>query len=99
MKQGDPATFRTQDSWVRMRLRSILRRNQGKRGRGRGSDHQRWPNVFFAERGLFSRRAPMRRFVSPVGGEPPTGEPCAGEPHARFGGGRDREYNRFFLPL
>ncbi len=41
----------------------------------------------------------MRRFVSPVGGEPPTGEPCAGEPHARFGGGRDREYNRFFLPL
>ena len=42
---------------------------------------------------------PMQRFVSPVGGEPPTGEPCAGEPHARFGGGRDREYNRFFLPL
>ena len=29
----------------------------------------------------------------------PLDEPCAGEPHARFGGGRDREYNRLFLPL
>lgn len=56
-QHGHPTTFRTQDGWVRMRLRSILRRNQGKRGRGRGSDHQRWPNVFFAERGLFSMSA------------------------------------------
>jgi RNA-directed DNA polymerase len=56
-QHSHPATFRTQDGWVRMRLRSILRRNQGKRGRGRGSDHQRWPNVFFAERGLFSMTA------------------------------------------
>ena len=47
-------TFRAQDGWVRMRLRSILRKRQKKRGRGRGSDHQRWPNVFFAEHGLFS---------------------------------------------
>ena len=29
---------------------------------------------------------PMRRSVSPLGGNPPTGEPCAGDPHARFGG-------------
>lgn len=43
------------DPWIRMRLRSILRnRIRGLRGRGRGSDHQRWTNAFFAERGLFS---------------------------------------------
>ena len=47
-------TFRPLDSWLRMRLRSILRKRQKKRGRGRGSDHQRWPNAFFTERGLFS---------------------------------------------
>ena len=47
-------TFPLLDSWIRMRLRSILRCRQGKRGRGRGSDHHRWPNAFFAEQGLFS---------------------------------------------
>jgi len=47
-------TFRDVDSWVRMRLRSILRKHHKKRGRGRGSDHRRWPNSFFAERGLYS---------------------------------------------
>ena len=47
-------TFARLDRWVRMRLRSILRRWRGGRGRGRGADHQRWPNRYFAERGLFS---------------------------------------------
>ena len=47
-------TFATLDGWVRMRLRSILRRRRGGQGRGRGADHQRWPNAYFAERGLFS---------------------------------------------
>ena len=42
------------DGWVRMRLRSILRRRQRRQGRGGGRDHQRWPNSFFAARGLFS---------------------------------------------
>jgi RNA-directed DNA polymerase len=42
------------DGWVRMRVRSILRKRAGKQGRGRGSDHQRWPNAFFAKHGLFS---------------------------------------------
>jgi len=46
--------FQELDRWIRMRLRSILRRRQGRRGRGRGSDHQRWPNAYFAEQGLFS---------------------------------------------
>ena len=42
------------DSWVRMRLRSILRKRQKRRGRGRGLDHHRWPNHYFANLGLFS---------------------------------------------
>lgn len=29
-------------------------RRAGKRGRGRGSDHQQWRNHYFAKRGLFS---------------------------------------------
>jgi len=50
--QGE--VFRVLDGWVRMRLRSILRIRRHGKGRGRGSDHQRWPNRFFADRGLFS---------------------------------------------
>jgi RNA-directed DNA polymerase len=50
-------TFPVLDSWIRMRLRSILRCRQGKRGRGRGSDHQLWTNNFFAGNGLFSLAA------------------------------------------
>jgi RNA-directed DNA polymerase len=46
--------FADLDGWVRMRLRSILRKRRGRRGRGRGSDHQRWPNRHFAEQGLYS---------------------------------------------
>jgi RNA-directed DNA polymerase len=53
-KHSHYPTFKPIDQWVRMRLRSILRRRQGGRGRGRGSDHQRWPNAFFAKQGLFS---------------------------------------------
>jgi RNA-directed DNA polymerase len=48
------ATFPRLDQWIRMRLRSLLRKRQGRRGRGRGSDHQRWTNHFFLREGLFS---------------------------------------------
>jgi RNA-directed DNA polymerase len=44
------------DGWIRMRLRSILRKRAGRRGRGRGRDHQRWPNVYFQAQGLFTMR-------------------------------------------
>jgi RNA-directed DNA polymerase len=53
-KHSHKTTFQQQDSWVRMRLRSILRKRAGLRGRGRGADHQRWPNAYFATHGLFS---------------------------------------------
>ena len=42
------------DEWIRMRLRSILRKRQRRQGRGRGRDHQRWPNAFFEAQGLYS---------------------------------------------
>jgi len=47
-------TFRELDGWIRMRLRSILRKRCGRRGKGRGLDHYRWPNAFFAQQGLFT---------------------------------------------
>jgi RNA-directed DNA polymerase len=46
--------FQDIDGWVRGRLRGILRKRQGRRGRGRGRDHHRWPNSYFADLGLFS---------------------------------------------
>jgi len=46
--------FKPLDQWIRMRLRSILRKQQKKRGRGRGIDHRQWPNRFFLDQGLFS---------------------------------------------
>jgi len=53
-KHSYKTVFTGVDGWVRMRLRSILRKRQGQRGRGRGSDHQRWSNKFFANMGLYS---------------------------------------------
>jgi len=41
------------DGWIRMRMRSILRKRNGQEGRGRGSDHQRWPNRYFTKLGFF----------------------------------------------
>jgi RNA-directed DNA polymerase len=67
--QHSHGSFKTVDSWIRMRLRSILRRRTRRRGRAcRVVDQQRWPNDFFAAQGLFSlmhahaavRRSSMR---------------------------------------
>jgi RNA-directed DNA polymerase len=46
--------LRAMDGWVRQRLRSILRKRRKRKGRSRGTDHQRWPNTYFAALGLFS---------------------------------------------
>jgi len=53
-KHSHKTTFPRIDSWIRMRLRSILRKRRGGKGRGRGADHQRWPNAYFANLGLFT---------------------------------------------
>jgi RNA-directed DNA polymerase len=44
------------DSFIRRRLRAILRRHKKMTGRlGKSlADHRRWPNAFFADHGLFS---------------------------------------------
>jgi RNA-directed DNA polymerase len=53
-KHSHKTTFPAVDQHVRMRLRSLLRKRRGGQGRGRGLDHYRWPNAYFAGRGLFS---------------------------------------------
>jgi len=55
-KHSRSRTFGILDAWTRMRLRSILRQHHGGQGRGRGLDHYRWPNAYFAKQGLFSLR-------------------------------------------
>jgi RNA-directed DNA polymerase len=56
-KHSYKTTFRNPDGWIRMRLRSILRKRRGLTGRGRGADHQLWRNAFFADHGLYSLQA------------------------------------------
>jgi RNA-directed DNA polymerase len=53
-KHSHPNTFGNLDGWIRMRLRSILRKRSGSSGRACGWDHQRWPNAFFGKQGLIS---------------------------------------------
>lgn len=40
------------DQWMRMRLRSILRHREKRKGRATGLDHQRYPNNYFIRAGL-----------------------------------------------
>ena len=48
-------TFEPLDKWIRRRLRGILRKRMKRHGQARSlADHLRWPNHYFAERGLFS---------------------------------------------
>ena len=56
------------DSWIRMRLRSILRRRARRKGRARGLDHQRYPNIYFRELGLFSLKDAWEKIVNPDAG-------------------------------
>jgi len=42
------------DAWIRMRLRSILRKRLKGKGKGRGLDHFLWPNYYFENLGLMS---------------------------------------------
>jgi RNA-directed DNA polymerase len=45
----------TPDGWLRLRLRAMLRKREKRPGYGLSkADSQRWPNRWFAERGLFS---------------------------------------------
>jgi len=64
-KHSHYTTYSAVDSWVRGRLRSILRKRAGRRGRGRGRDHQRWPNAFFAAQGYYSLKTAFAAACQP----------------------------------
>jgi RNA-directed DNA polymerase len=68
-KHSHWSIFEKLDKWIRMRLRSILRHRRKRKGRSRGLDHNRWPNAFFAEQGLFSFTAAYAQAVNPLGGK------------------------------
>ena len=54
-QHAHPNTFRAMDQFVRRRLRAVLRKQAKRPGSGRcRADHQRWPNTFFADAGLFA---------------------------------------------
>ncbi len=54
-KHAHHTTFGKLDGFVRRRLRAVLRKQEKRPGRGVcRADHQRWPNAFFAEAGLFA---------------------------------------------
>jgi RNA-directed DNA polymerase len=53
-KHSHQRVFPGLDSWIRTRLRNILRRQQHRKGWADGSDYQLWPNRFFENLGLFS---------------------------------------------
>lgn len=56
-KHGNPLDLRKVDTWLRMRLRSILWRRRHRHGIGHGCCHQIWPNAYFHQLGLFSLAA------------------------------------------
>lgn len=53
-KHAGASALAEMDRWTRARLRSILRKRAGRRGKGGGLDHHRWRNSYFAKLGLFS---------------------------------------------
>ena len=54
-KHAHPMEFRRLDGFIRRRLRALLRKQEKRPGFGRcRDDHDRWPNAFFAEQGLFT---------------------------------------------
>jgi RNA-directed DNA polymerase len=54
-KHAHPSIFEELDQMIRRRLRAMLRKQQGRPGVGNArADHQRWPNAYFANAGLFA---------------------------------------------
>lgn len=53
-KHSNAIALRQVDQFVRGRVRTILRRRDGRRGPARGEDHHRYPNTYFDDLGLFN---------------------------------------------
>lgn len=57
-KHAYPSIFLELDQMIRRRLRAMLRKQSGRPGIGKARlDHQRWPNAYFANAGLFALHA------------------------------------------
>jgi RNA-directed DNA polymerase len=56
-RHGKVHTLTNMDSWVRGRIRSILRKRTKREGKATGWDHHRWPIRFFDEAGLYNLTA------------------------------------------
>jgi RNA-directed DNA polymerase len=53
--QSPACSLRTRDAWTRRRLRAMLRKREKRPGWGANKgDHQKWPNRWFSEQGLYS---------------------------------------------
>ena len=65
-QESTPSTFPTIDGFVRRRLRAILLKRNRNPGFGDGWAHQRWPNSYFAELGLFSTTVAYASAVCPA---------------------------------
>ena len=60
-KHAHRSTFAAIDGFVRRRLRAVLRKQEKRPGAGHcQNDHQRWPNAFFADLGLFTMETAWR---------------------------------------
>jgi RNA-directed DNA polymerase len=53
-KHSQKSAFKDLDSWIRARLRAILRKRHHLKGWVLMRDHKLWPNAYFVEHGLFS---------------------------------------------
>lgn len=60
-KHATPQSLKAMDSWVRERLRAILRHRRGWTGKARTPDRYRWPNHYFHAAGLFCLEEAWRR--------------------------------------
>lgn len=57
-KHSHRTTFKPLDGFIRRRLRTILKRRKGRKGKARTmQDHIRWPNAYFTEQGLLTLEA------------------------------------------
>jgi RNA-directed DNA polymerase len=60
-KHAHRNTFKAIDGFVRRRMRAVLRKHEKRPGAGHcREDHQRWPNAFFADLGLFTMETAWR---------------------------------------
>jgi RNA-directed DNA polymerase len=60
-KHAYPTEFSSLDGFIRRRLRALLRKQDKRPGLGHTpADHIRWPNVFFADAGLFALHTAWR---------------------------------------